>query len=104
VSERLLTARQVAELLGVSAETVLRWTRRGLLPAIKLPSGAIRYRPEDLDAWLHEHATGADGASRGVSPTRSANRPGEAYGARYFDSSPTKLRDAARDEEDHHAC
>ncbi len=48
----LRTAREVAELLGVSAETVLRWTRRGDLPALRLPGGAIRYRQHDLDAWL----------------------------------------------------
>jgi len=48
----LLTARQVAELLGVSTETVLRWTRRGDLPAIRLPGGAIRYRESELDNWL----------------------------------------------------
>ena len=41
---RLLTAREVAEQLGVSTETVLRWTRRGELPAIRLPGGAIRFR------------------------------------------------------------
>jgi excisionase family DNA binding protein len=52
VTDRLLTAREVAELLGVSAETVLRWTRRGELPAIRLPGRAIRYRATDLDAWL----------------------------------------------------
>jgi len=49
---QLLTARHVAELLGVSAETVLRWTRRGELPAFRLPGGAIRYREADLDVWL----------------------------------------------------
>jgi hypothetical protein len=38
---------------------VLRWTRRGELPAIKLPGGAIRYRETDLDAWLELHETGA---------------------------------------------
>ena len=54
---RLLTARHVAELLGVSPETVLRWTRRGELPAIRLPGGAIRYREEALDGWLEERAT-----------------------------------------------
>jgi excisionase family DNA binding protein len=41
----------------VHAETVLRWTRRGELPAIKLPGGAIRYRENDLDGWLAERAT-----------------------------------------------
>ena len=62
---RLLTARDLAELLGVSAETVLRWTRRGELPAIRLPGGAIRYREDALDAWLAERAiaTLPDGSS-----------------------------------------
>ena len=53
----LLTAREVADLIGVSAETVLRWTRRGELPAIRLPGGAVRYREDELDAWLEERAT-----------------------------------------------
>jgi len=53
----LLTARDVAELLGVSTETVLRWTRRGDLPALRLPGGAIRYREPDLDEWLAARTT-----------------------------------------------
>jgi excisionase family DNA binding protein len=57
MSGPLLTARAVAELLDVSAETVLRWTRRGELPAIRLPGGAIRYRGDELDAWLSLRAT-----------------------------------------------
>jgi excisionase family DNA binding protein len=57
MAARLLTARQVADLLGVSAETVLRWTRKGDLPAIRLPGGAIRYRESDLDDWLSLRAT-----------------------------------------------
>ena len=54
---RLLTARTVAETLGVSTETVLRWTRRGELPAIRLPGGAIRYRDAELEEWLRLRAT-----------------------------------------------
>jgi excisionase family DNA binding protein len=57
----LLTAREVGEILGVSAETILRWTRAGTLPAIRLPSGAIRYREGDLDEWLATRATGRSG-------------------------------------------
>jgi excisionase family DNA binding protein len=52
MTDPLLTARAVADTLGVSAETVLRWTRRGELPAIRLPGGAIRYREADLEDWL----------------------------------------------------
>ena len=48
----LLTAREVSDLLGVSSETVLRWTRKGELPAIRLPGGAIRFREDQLEGWL----------------------------------------------------
>ena len=58
---RLLTARTVADLLGVSTETVLRWTRRGELPAIRLPGGALRYREDELEAWLDGRATSVRG-------------------------------------------
>ena len=67
---RLLTARDVAELLGVSAETVLRWTRKGKLPAIRLPGGALRFREAELEAWLAERATPARGVS--ATPTGAA--------------------------------
>lgn len=53
----LLTAREVADRLGVSAETVLRWTRRGHLPGFRLPGGAMRFREDDLDMWLAERST-----------------------------------------------
>ena len=54
---RMFTARAVAELLGVSPATVLRWTRHGDLPALRLPSGAIRIREDQLEQWLEERAT-----------------------------------------------
>lgn len=60
---RLLTARQVAEQLGVAPDTVLRWTRRGELPAVKMPGGAVRYREDELDAWLERRTVGADTVS-----------------------------------------
>ena len=73
----LLTARAVAERLGVSADTVLRWTRRGELPAIKLPGGAVRYRENDLEAWLEERAT----PRRGVLATPDDAAPALGYPA-----------------------
>jgi len=60
MSAPLLTARQVGELLGMSPGTVLRWTRLGKLPALKLPSGAIRYRAEELERWLEAHSTNGE--------------------------------------------
>lgn len=96
--ERYLTARQVGERLAISPDTVLRWTRRGELPAIKLPGGAIRYDEAEFVAWLASRATAAPG--RGVRTT-----PADAA-AGTVQSLPrtTPLPPAARDEEDDHAC
>lgn len=57
MTSRLLTAREVAEIVAVSTETVLRYVRRGILPAIRLPGGAVRFREADVDAWLTNQAT-----------------------------------------------
>jgi excisionase family DNA binding protein len=79
----LLTAREVADLIGVHAETVLRWTRRGELPAIRLPGGAIRYREADLEAWLAARTTRVDtgpdskaGPGGAVTPTGTLTTEG----------------------------
>ncbi len=72
---RLLTAREVADIICVSTETVLRWTRRGELPAIRLTSGALRYREAELEAWLAARSTGADTPRHDKRP-RAPGRPG----------------------------
>ena len=59
---RLLTARELADLLSVNPETVLRWTRRSQLPAIRLPGGAVRFREDEVDGWLQERATPGRGS------------------------------------------
>jgi len=41
---RLLTAREVAAVLGVSPETSLRYWRVGKLPGFRLRSGQLRFR------------------------------------------------------------
>jgi excisionase family DNA binding protein len=63
VTARLLTAHVVAERLGLSTETVLRWARAGDLPAIHLSNRAIRFPEDQLEAWLQERATPADRGS-----------------------------------------
>jgi excisionase family DNA binding protein len=54
VTERLLTARQVADQLGLSVETVLRWARQGRIPAVYLSNRAIRFRQDDVDAYVEQ--------------------------------------------------
>ena len=60
VLEPLLRARDVAELLNVSANTVLDWFERGRLPGYKINGGAVRFDRSELEAWLagqHREAT-----------------------------------------------
>jgi excisionase family DNA binding protein len=72
VSERLLTARELAETLGVAPKTVLRWTDTRGLPGYRI-GRALRYRERDVEAWLRRHAT-ADGATEDESPPTDAVR------------------------------
>jgi len=52
LSEPLLTAREVADWLGLSPETVLRRWRAGELPGFRLGSNVLRFRKSELEAWL----------------------------------------------------
>ena len=46
----LMQVREAARALGVSENTIRRWEERGLIPAVRLPSGVRRFRREDIDA------------------------------------------------------
>lgn len=51
--EPLLTIKELAARLQVGVSTLYRWRSDGkpLPPAIRL-GGAVRWRPEDVDAWI----------------------------------------------------
>jgi nitrogen PTS system EIIA component len=53
MEERLLTAREVAELLSFSSATVQDWAERGEIPGYKL-AGRLRFRESEVLAWLEE--------------------------------------------------
>jgi excisionase family DNA binding protein len=61
VNEPLLTARQVAEVLGMSAAWVLDRFEAGELPGFKLSGRAVRFRASEVAAWL-------EGKRRGTIP------------------------------------
>ncbi len=53
----LLTPREAAERLAVHPETLRRWAREGRISAVKLPGGAVRFRPEDIAALTERAAS-----------------------------------------------
>ncbi len=53
--ERLLTAREVADLLAVTASTIVDWAEAGRLPFIRLGGtarGRLRFRESDILAVI----------------------------------------------------
>lgn len=52
----LMTLDEVIRWLRISRTTANRWRNNGLLPAIKLPSGLVRYRREDIEQILHHES------------------------------------------------
>jgi excisionase family DNA binding protein len=56
--EQVLTYREAAQLLKVSARTLERWTREGLIPYIRLPQrgrwSGIRFSRNQLRRWLRQ--------------------------------------------------
>ncbi len=60
-SKIMLTAGEVAYLLGVGANTVRRWSNGGILKSYRIsPRGDRRFRREDIDRYLKERHTGEE--------------------------------------------
>jgi excisionase family DNA binding protein len=58
-SAKLLTAEEVADMLGVTAKWVWAQARAGKIPHV--PLGRYRrFRPEAIDAWLADLEQGGD--------------------------------------------
>jgi excisionase family DNA binding protein len=58
MNECLLTTRDVAEMLGLSSEAVLRRWRAGELPGFRLSTKALRFRESEVLAWLETRRQG----------------------------------------------
>jgi excisionase family DNA binding protein len=66
MSERLLTARELGELLGFAAGTVVDWAERGDIPVFKV-GGRLRFRESEVLEWLEQrrlHEVRHDGRTR----------------------------------------
>jgi excisionase family DNA binding protein len=71
VTESLLTARQIAELLGFAPGTIVDWAEAGKLPHFRI-GGRLRFRESEIVEWLEQRRKGP-GARGEASPTPSAN-------------------------------
>jgi excisionase family DNA binding protein len=49
--QKLLKPKETAAILGVSERTLLTYTQRGEIPAVRI-GRSVRYDPADLRAWI----------------------------------------------------
>jgi excisionase family DNA binding protein len=63
--EHLWSPRQFADYLGVPLATVYRWNHLGTGPRPLKIGKHVRYRREDVDAWL-EAQTAKEGVTHGA--------------------------------------
>jgi excisionase family DNA binding protein len=63
--DKMLTPREVAELLHVHPNTLKRWSDKGRIAAYRInPRGDRRYRLQDIDCFLAQFNPSSDNASR----------------------------------------
>lgn len=56
-----LTAREVADYLGLSPEMILRRYRAGEIPGYRIATNALRFRESDIEAWLDRRRVAPSG-------------------------------------------
>lgn len=53
-SDRLLSSKEVGEILGLTAETVKRWARQNKIPSIKLSSRKVSFSELAIQQFIAE--------------------------------------------------
>lgn len=54
MSSKLWTIADVSDHLGVPVNTLYQWRSKGYGPTGRRVGKYVRYRPEDVDAWVEE--------------------------------------------------
>ena len=52
--ERLMTAKQVSELIEVKPSTVYQWVHLGLIPYVKIGK-SVRFKKDELFRWIDKN-------------------------------------------------
>jgi excisionase family DNA binding protein len=80
VSDRLLTAAELAEQLGLSPATIVDWAEAGRLPGFRLggsKGGRLRFRACEVEAVLESWRFGRKAAPTGPNSETPSQRPRE---------------------------
>ena len=53
--DRLLTAKELADILAISPKTLYNYVTRGMIPYFKIESN-VRFRAREVAEWLRKHS------------------------------------------------
>ena len=53
--DRLLTARELGDILAISPKTLYNYVTRGMIPYFKIESN-VRFRAREVAEWLRQHS------------------------------------------------
>lgn len=53
--DRLLTTKELADILAISPKTLYSYVARGMIPYFKIESN-VRYRAREVSDWLRQHS------------------------------------------------
>jgi len=53
--DRLLTAKELADILAISPKTLYNYVTRGMIPYFKIESN-VRFRASEVAEWLRQHS------------------------------------------------
>jgi excisionase family DNA binding protein len=65
---KLLTVKELAELVRRRPKTINDWIGAGKIPHIKLPTGGVLFDPDEIDKWLAQYAVPVAVPDRKYSP------------------------------------
>lgn len=94
MTDRLLTAAEVAEILGFSPATIVDWAQAGTIPAFKV-GGRLRFSETEVLDWLDDRRMQAADAGGEAPATPSERPPARILDGRVFTAGRDKVRDAS---------
>jgi len=75
MNKRYLAPKELAEMFGVTRDTVLDWIRRGVLKPMRLSRRTLRFDPDEVERALRNDTGVARPASSGQSPVAPERNP-----------------------------
>ena len=81
--ERLMTAKQVSELIEVKPSTVYQWVHLGLIPYIKIGK-CVRFKKDELFRWIDKNHRRERISFKSVEKTLKTKRTSNAVQKEFF--------------------